>query len=215
MDYLLQTAEGNAGVVAQQLCLERNFDSLACLGGSSEPDTCVDDPEFADATYNSPCSAYVVGQRNHNYCDSDTDVNGRLAAQACPAACGACTPRSSTSPGAILSDLHNRACEMAGIIGQGYGLEALLMTTDVPPLSFSTYHNAFSNVRAYLNTVEQTFDSIGEQADLQQLLSQQSELATNADDRHLLRDVVSSASDRMEQYHGQIQGIDQTIRDRM
>ena len=34
-DYRMQAAEGNAGVIAQQLCLERRFESLSCLSGAS------------------------------------------------------------------------------------------------------------------------------------------------------------------------------------
>jgi hypothetical protein len=36
MDYHLQAAEGNSLVIAQQLCLERSFVSLRCLGGGDD-----------------------------------------------------------------------------------------------------------------------------------------------------------------------------------
>ena len=138
-DYQMQAAEGNAGVIATQLCLERRYDSLECLGGSpdgspggSTSGACEDDPAWS-STLTYMCPTYTDGVRssNHAYCAEDADASGRLAVDACPVACGVCSPQDASSPASILTDLHDQACALSETIGkQGHSIDSLLATAE-------------------------------------------------------------------------------------
>eukprot|EP01045_Picozoa_sp_COSAG04_P012208 COSAG04_NODE_814_length_10091_cov_7.591873_9_plen_1027_part_00 len=209
----MQAAEGNAGVIATQLCLEARYDTLTCLGGSATATVCEDDSNFADAVYSNPCSTYTVGSRNHDYCDQDVDANGRTAAAACPAACGSCTPQSSASPAGMLADLHAQACAMAESIGKGHSTDMLLSTTDVPPLSFTNYHQTFTTVQSYIDSLQRSYDTLGIRSDFHASLAQEVALgsADAADEAGIFQAKVDAADSRMQVYRTQIQGIDTTI----
>ena len=216
-DYQLQAAEGNAGVIATQLCLERRYESLTCLGGSAAGATaCADDPNWVSimgAQYS--CDTYVEGIRmsNHQYCDQDSDASGRLAADACPAACGRCTAQSATSPAATLADLHGQACALAESVGKGHSVDTLLSTTDVPPLSLSVYHSTFGSVQAYGNLLKQSYNALSVRSDFQTTLSRSAAVsaADAVDEQGLWQTKADAAAERMVVYRTQIQEIDATL----
>eukprot|EP01052_Picozoa_sp_SAG31_P041679 SAG31_NODE_6385_length_2036_cov_1.672173_1_plen_362_part_01 len=172
-DYDLQGATGNAGVIAQQVCLERRFGTLACLGGgggSGGAEPCVDDPSWtAAAPCAGPCSCetYVAEIRgsNHQYCATDRDGGGRLAADACPASCGSCTAPSNDSPGVLLADLHDQACALAVGIGMGQGLEEQLGSNNVPPLRFRQYREMFASFESFIRSQLESLEALGEDSE--------------------------------------------------
>eukprot|EP01043_Picozoa_sp_COSAG02_P003653 COSAG02_NODE_90_length_37755_cov_29.833364_38_plen_1386_part_00 len=229
-NYQLQAVESNAGVIATQLCHERRYESLACLDSSSEfgvvfnvssefarpaVSMCEDDPEFLDAFYNNPCSMYTEGGQGsmHAFCDRDADVSGRLATVACPVACGSCAPQDVSSPAAVLGDLHDQACAMAESIGKGRSIDTLLSTTDVPPLTFTSYHDTFRSVQSYGNTLLQSLDNERALEQLQTTLSQTVDLSAvdAVDEQNLWQNKVDAEQDRMDVYRTQILGIDAMI----
>ena len=117
MDYSLQAMDGNAGVIAQQICSERPYASLVCLGqADSAADRCAYDPNWlstAGPTFTCATYTSTAIERNHNYCGTDADAANVLAAVACPAACGSCTPQDSSSPAAVLHEQHDQVCSCA------------------------------------------------------------------------------------------------------
>ena len=224
VDYHLQVAEGNAGVIATQLCLERRYESLGCLGSSAEGGagaaaaTCEDDPGFVDAQYGNACQTYVVGGRNHEYCNTDVDDSGRLATDACPAACGVCSPQDLSSPTAVLADLHDQACALSEAIGKkGHSVDTLLSTSRVPPLSFSTYHTTFSAVQQYTSSLNDAYERLGVRSDFQTTLSATVGLsaADAVDEQGLWQQRANEDADQMQVYRSQIQEIDATLQQTM
>ena len=222
LDYQLQAAEGNAGVVATQLCLERRYETLFCLfrSESGAEETCIDSPTWRASVGDFPCSTYIDdGSRtsNHRYCSADADDRGVLAAVACPAACGVCVPQGDTSPARVLVDLHDQACELAKQIGLGSNVDTLQSSTDVPPLSLRTYHDTFSAVQAFSDTLRDDFNSLEQMRDLRMVLAQQVRAGSTdaVDEQGLWQDKVAASESRMAVYRDQLKDIDGRLQQAM
>ena len=117
-DYQMQAAEGNAGVIATQLCLETRYDTLTCL--TSPPASEADAASFA-----------------------------------------------------ALAELHAQACAMAESIGKGHSTDMLLSTTDVPPLSFTNYHQTFTTVQSYIDSLQRSYDTLDIRSDFHSSLARE------------------------------------------
>eukprot|EP01043_Picozoa_sp_COSAG02_P005432 COSAG02_NODE_147_length_33939_cov_6.689539_7_plen_1476_part_00 len=193
-------------------------ESMGAVSGSSGTPaaSCADDPDFVDAQYGSTCDTFAEGARNsnHQYCTEDADSSGRLAAEACPVACGSCTLQRTLSPAAALSDMHDQACALSESIGKSGGsVDRLLSTTDVPPLSFSTYRDTFASVQSYGDTLKQSLNILSVSSDFQATFSRADSLseADSIDEQGLWQDKIDADADRMEVYRTQIQGIEATL----
>lgn len=222
LEYQLQAATGNAGVIATQLCLERRYEMLFCLFRSETgaQEACTDSPTWRASTGNYPCSTYVDnGSRasNHRFCGVDVDERGVSAEAACPAACGVCETQAATSPAQVLVDLHNQACELASQIGSGSSLDILQSTTDVPPLSLRVYHDTFSAVQDFTNALSEDFNSLEQMRDLRVVLAQQVRAGSNdaVDEQGLWQNKVVASEARMTVYRNQLKDIDGRLQQTM
>jgi hypothetical protein len=213
-DYMLQAASGNAGVIAQQLCQERRFDSLGCLGSSDggAGAACADDPTWTDSFGGTCADHATTNPRVHAGCATDrSSADGRTASQACRVACGGCTPQQ--TPMAALRNLHNQSCMLADALGRGHSTDSLLSTTDVRPLTYDQYEHTFtvlSNYGAALLSEERA-QTVAQ--DLRHVMGQVSETqAANAlDEQNLWQHKVDADNSRMQQYRGQLRTIDGKI----
>ena len=113
----------------------------------------------------------------------------------------------------MLADLHAQACAMAEIIGKGHSTDMLLSTTDVPPLSFHNYHDTFTTVQRYIDSLQRSYDTLDIRSDFHSSLAQEVARgsADAADEAGIFQEKADAASARMEVYRTQIQGIDTTI----
>eukprot|EP01045_Picozoa_sp_COSAG04_P016328 COSAG04_NODE_1352_length_7118_cov_26.021228_6_plen_308_part_01 len=114
---------------------------------------------------------------------------------------------------AALADLHSQACAMAESIGKGHSTAMLLSTTDVGALRFSAYHQTFTTVQSYINTLQQSYGTLSVRSDFHTSLAQEVALgsADAADEADIFQAKVKAADSRMEVYRRQIQGIDTII----
>ena len=207
--YQLQTADGNAGVIAQHLCLERRFESLVCLSGSATA-SCTDTAGWV-STLGESCDQYVSATataRARVHCIQDTGSDGRTAAAACPVSCDTCSSQSSP-----FADIHDQACQMAENIGRGHSIDNLLTTTDVPPLSLTVYHTTYQSINSFIQAEQQTYDSLETDRQLHATISRQVGVsgADASDGQQLFQDKVDEAAGRRQQYSIQIKEIDGTI----
>jgi hypothetical protein len=77
-----------AGQLAADSCL---FSCNAQLFGKcARLEDCFDDSLWVSKRGQLRCSHYGVGHRGHRFCGLETDANGVLASEACPAACHTC-----------------------------------------------------------------------------------------------------------------------------
>ena len=118
MAYRTQGADGNAAVIAAQVCAERGLGTMACLGGGADAaPTCADDPAW---TYRrGGCESYAAGQRDHAYCADDQGDDARTPAAACPLACGTCP--ADDGPAARLDQACDHACSLQQLLLGGGG----------------------------------------------------------------------------------------------
>ena len=219
VDYSLQTLDGNAGVIVQQLCTERRFMSLTCLGlASAAANHCVDDPNWHSTVGETfTCTTYTASGRNHNYCDSDVDGTNVLAEVACPAACGSCTPQSSASPAAVLSDQHDQACMLAVSIGLGpIGEGRASRTMDVPPITFAGILDTNDNLVSFIDGLIQNRGRLIE-ADLHRtLVLEIARRSTDtADSEGFMQGQIEASMGRMRQFGTQFSHMDGTIQRRL
>ena len=102
---------------------------------------------------------------------------------------------------------------MAESIGKGHSTDVLLSTTDVPPLSFTNYHNTFTTVQSYIDSLQRSYDTLDIRSDFHSSLAREVARgsADAADEAGIFQEKADAASARMEVYRTQIQGIDTTI----
>jgi hypothetical protein len=208
-DYMLQAASGNAGVIAQQVCQEKRFDSLGCLGSDGGAGaTCTDDPSWKDI-FGSNCAQYTTSHaRNHFSCSVMKSPDGRTASQACRATCGICQAKHTP-----LANLHSQACMLADSIGRGHSTDSLLSTTDVRPLTYDQYQKTFMELHSYSQTLLSEERAAATAQDLRKVMGQVSETqAANAlDEKGLWQRKVDVDNQRMQQYRTQLRTIDGKI----
>ena len=119
--YRAQGADGNAAVIAAQVCAERGLGAMPCLGGGADAaPACADDPAWK-STAHVGCESYAAGTPRsfHEFCAEDADHDGRTAAAACPLACGTCP--ADDGPAARLDRAHGHACQLGQLLGGGGG----------------------------------------------------------------------------------------------
>ena len=202
--YKQQAASGNAGVIVQHICLERRFESLVCL--NSVAASCADTDGWTSTAGDHSCDQYASREKAH--CAEDTGSDGRTAAQACPVACGTCSAHSST-----LTDMIGQACELAQSIGRGGGIEALLLSTDVYPLTFDVYHQHIEGIDTFVGSLVQARDQLRQEDDLRAMLARQTSTtgASAVDESQLWQTRMDEDTERMTQFRTQITTIDGTI----
>ena len=113
-----QGADGNAAVIAAQVCAERGLGAMPCLGGGADAaPACADDPAWSMGHVG--CESYAAGTPRsfHEFCAEDADHDGRTAAAACPLACGTCP--ADDGPAARLDRAHDHACQLGQLLAGG------------------------------------------------------------------------------------------------
>jgi hypothetical protein len=192
-----QAADGNAEVIAGQLCAERGFEALACLGGADAAPACADDPSWADGRRG--CDNYAEGQIDHDFCAEDRGDDGRTAAAACPVACSSCPE--DDGPAARLSRACDHACSLQQLLGGGGG--GLLRTTDVPPLKFEQYQETSAQQLALLQTLKMAYDVLDAGKLTDEFWASLAAGAAGAADP--LAAGAAASAERMAVYHGLLQ----------
>ena len=94
--YRAQGADGNAAVIAAQVCAERGFEAMPCLGGGADAaPACADDPAWT--ARRDSCASYAFGRAR---------AEARCAARQAPA-------RSSAARAYTRASLQTAACRQS------------------------------------------------------------------------------------------------------
>ena len=91
----------------------------------------------------------AAGASNHGFCSGDASADGQLAADACPVACGSCTPHRSNAD--IWAELQAEACKLTDVTQRSALAREALEANEVRPLSYTMYGQLSDGFVAELN----------------------------------------------------------------